>query len=60
MPVSVPGPDNDLNEKLDHFVQRALSNENAWVYAFGETWGPETRADKYFGFRPGAAFTTSI
>lgn len=53
LPVSAPGPDNDLNEKLDHFVQRALSNENAWVYAFGETWGPETKADKYFGFRPG-------
>jgi len=53
LPVSAPGPDNDLNEKLDQFVQRALSNENAMVYAFGETWGPESKADKYFGFRPG-------
>ena len=51
--LSVPGPDNDLNEKLDQFVQRALSNESAMVYAFGETWGPETKADNYFGFRPG-------
>lgn len=53
LPVTAPGPDNDLNEKLDQFVQRALSNENAMIYAFGETWGPETKADKYFGFRPG-------
>jgi uncharacterized protein YukJ len=54
LPVTAPGPDNDLNEKLDHFVQRAMSNENAWVYAFGETWGPEAnKPDKYFGFRPG-------
>ena len=53
LPLSVPGPDNDLNEKLDQFVQRALSNESAMIYAFGETWGPETKADNYFGFRPG-------
>ena len=53
LPLSAPGPDNDLNEKLDHFVQRALSNESAMIYAFGEPWGPETKADKYFGFRPG-------
>lgn len=53
LPLSVPGPDNDLNEKLDQFVQRALSNESAMVYAFGETWGPEPKADNYFGFRPG-------
>jgi uncharacterized protein YukJ len=53
LPVTAPGPDNDLNEKLDQFVQRALSNEDAMVYAFGETWGPETKADKYFGFKPG-------
>ncbi|WP_025036295.1 DUF2278 family protein [Bradyrhizobium sp. DOA9] len=53
LPVSVPGPDNDLNEKLDQFVQRALSDESAMVYAFGEPWGPETKADNYFGFRPG-------
>jgi len=53
LPLTAPGPDNDLNEKLDQFVQRALSNEDAMIYAFGETWGPETKADKYFGFKPG-------
>jgi uncharacterized protein YukJ len=54
LPASAPGPDNDLNEKLDHYVQRALSDEEAVIYAFGETWGPEPRKpDQYFGFRPG-------
>jgi len=53
LPLTAPGPDNDLNEKLDQLVQRALSNEEALIYAFGETWGPETKADNYFGFRPG-------
>ena len=27
--------------------------ENSAVYAFGEKWGPETKRDKYFGFKPG-------
>src|SRR5687768_8266495 len=50
----LPGPDNDLNEKLDQIVQRAMADEEALVYAFGERWGPEAnRADKYFGFLPG-------
>ena len=54
LPNSVPGPDNDLNEKLDAYVQRAIDDEDAVVYAFGERWGPEpgTR-DRYFGFLPG-------
>ncbi len=41
LPQSVPGPDNDLNEKLDAYVQRAIDDEDAVVYAFGERWGPE-------------------
>ncbi|ADB53960.1 DUF2278 family protein [Conexibacter woesei] len=54
LPFAVPGPDNDLNEKLDHYVQRALGDEHATVYAFGERWGPEAgRKDKIFGFLPG-------
>src|SRR5262245_23920484 len=54
LPVSVVGPDNDLNEKIDAHVQRAMADEDAMVYAFGETWGPENnKADKYFGFKPG-------
>jgi len=54
LPFNVPGPDNDLNEKFDSVVQRALADESAMVYAFGEPWGPEVGvADKYFGFTPG-------
>ena len=35
-------------------MQRAVADENALVYAFGERWGPETgEKDKYFGFLPG-------
>jgi uncharacterized protein YukJ len=53
LPLSAAGPDNDLNEKIDAYVQRAMSDETAMLYAFGDTWGPEQAADKYFGFRPG-------
>lgn len=53
LPVGAPGPDNDLNEKLDQVVQRAMSDEDALVYAFGQRWGPEEKADHYFGFKPG-------
>lgn len=53
LPITVAGPDNDLNEKINAFVQRAMADERAMVYAFGETWGPEPQADKYFGFKPG-------
>ena len=53
LPFDVPGPDNDLNEKVDHFVQRAMANEDSVIYAFGQRWGPETKRDQYFGFKPG-------
>src|SRR5688572_721527 len=54
LPFNVPGFDNDLNEKLDRVMQRAVADENALVYAFGERWGPEPATkDKYFGFLPG-------
>ena len=54
LPFSLPGFDNDLNEKIDRVMQRAVGDERALVYAFGERWGPETgKKDKYFGFTPG-------
>jgi uncharacterized protein YukJ len=54
LPFNVPGPDNDLNEKLAHYVRRAIADEQATAYAFGERWGPEQgKADKIFGFVPG-------
>lgn len=53
LPYDVPGPDNDLNEKLDAIVQRTLADETAVLFAFGAPWGPEPQADRYFGFAPG-------
>ena len=51
---SIPGPDNDLNEKINRIVQRAMADADAEIFAFGERWGPEPeRQDKYFGFLPG-------
>jgi uncharacterized protein YukJ len=50
----VPGRDNDLNEKLDFYIRRAMETNDAVLYAFGERWGPESgKADKIFGFKPG-------
>jgi uncharacterized protein YukJ len=54
LPLNLPGADNDLNDKIDPHVQRAMSDESATVYAFGERWGPENGLkDKIFGFAPG-------
>jgi len=54
LPLSAPGPDNDLNEKIDQYVQRAMADQEALVYAFGERWGAEQgTTDKIFGFSPG-------
>jgi len=53
LPISAAGPDNDLNEKLDSLIQRGMSDETSFIYAFGQRWGPENKADKYFGFKPG-------
>jgi uncharacterized protein YukJ len=54
VPDTVPGPDNDLADKLDHFVGRAEADPAARVYAFGQRWGPEpSTPDKVFGFAPG-------
>jgi uncharacterized protein YukJ len=54
VPATAPGPDNDLADKLDHFVRRAAADAAARLYAFGQRWGPEPAArDKVFGFLPG-------
>lgn len=54
LPFDVPGADNDLNEFIDRQIQRAMADEDALIYAFGERWGPEPRTkDKIFGFLPG-------
>jgi uncharacterized protein YukJ len=54
LPADLPGPDNDLAERLAHFVGRAMRDPSARVYAFGERWGPEEGvADSVFAFTPG-------
>jgi uncharacterized protein YukJ len=51
LPHSWPGPDNDLNEKIDHYVQLAKGDRHAWIYVYGEPWGPNPRrSDEVFGF----------
>ena len=53
MPASLPGPDNDLNEKIVALIDGAIS-ANAELYVFGDSWGPENETkDYYFGFLPG-------
>ncbi|MEQ6901399.1 DUF2278 family protein [Nocardioides sp. YIM 152588] len=54
LPPDVEGPDNDLADRLDHFVERAIADPGATMLAFGERWGPEAgKPDKVFGFEPG-------
>ena len=53
LPITASGADNDLNDRIDHFVQRAMGDESSLLYAFGQRWGPETIKDKIFGFKPG-------
>lgn len=53
LPPDVPGPDNDLKELIDLYIQRAIQSEDAILYAFGAPWGPEQAPDKCFDFRPG-------
>jgi uncharacterized protein YukJ len=53
LPPSAPGPDNDLADRLEHYAQRAIGEADAFVYAFGERWGPEQQSDKIFHFNPG-------
>ncbi|NVB42936.1 YukJ family protein [Pseudenhygromyxa sp. WMMC2535] len=52
LPHDVPGPDNDLNELIDLWVGRALRDEDALLFAFGERFGPDAEPDPHFGFRP--------
>jgi uncharacterized protein YukJ len=54
LPPDASGPDNDLADVLDHYVQRAIADPDALVYVFGQSWGPDAAKDKIFGFKPGA------
>ena len=54
IPHNLPGPDNDLSDRVEYYVGRAKGEQGSEVYAFGEPWGPEQdQRDKIFGFMPG-------
>jgi uncharacterized protein YukJ len=54
LPHDLPGPDNDLSDRLAHFIDRARHDADARIFALGERWGPESgNRDKIFGFQPG-------
>src|SRR5262249_9394974 len=54
LPANVPGPDNDLSDQAEHFVERAIQEADAIVYAFGQRCVPEATAkDMVFDFLPG-------
>jgi uncharacterized protein YukJ len=53
LPASRPGPNNDLSDAVERYVNRAILEAGATIYAFGECWGPEQKPDKVFGFAPG-------
>jgi len=54
VPPDAPGVDNDLKDKLESAVVKAVDQAGSLVYAFGERWGPEKNTrDQYFRFVPG-------
>ena len=54
LPPDAAGPDNDLPDLLEHFVQRAIADDAARIHVFGQRWGPEAgKSDKVFAFQPG-------
>ena len=53
VPPDQPGVDNDLKDKLEAAVVKAMAQEGSVIHAFGAKWGPETKADQYFKFVPG-------
>jgi uncharacterized protein YukJ len=53
LPASDPSH-HDLNDLIDGYVQAAIADPDAVLYAFGAGWGPEENTpDQYFGFLPG-------
>jgi uncharacterized protein YukJ len=54
LPFDLPGPDNDLSDQLEGYVNQTLAQPDADLYAFGMRWGPEPGlTDQVFRFRPG-------
>lgn len=54
LPHDLPGTGNDLNEKIDFHIKRAIRVPDAELYAFGSRWKPNNRPAKPFTFIPDA------
>ncbi|MGF7046823.1 uncharacterized protein YukJ [Paenibacillus sp. DS2015] len=52
LPHDITGPDNDLNDLIHKYIQKAIDDE-AILYVYGSRWGPEGKRDKIFGFKVG-------
>ncbi|MGQ8344410.1 DUF2278 family protein, partial [Klebsiella pneumoniae] len=48
-PTDEDGSGRDLNDLLAGFVNPAIADRGAEIFAFGTPWGPEENADKVFG-----------
>ena len=53
LPLSAPGTDNDLNDKIDKYVTNAMTSAAPRIYAFGSYFIDPGKRDPYFGFNPG-------
>ena len=53
LPFSVPGFDNDLNEKLDRVMQRAVGDEDAWCTPSASAGDRSRRQGQVLRFLPG-------
>ena len=48
LPSNASGNNDDLNDRLDFFIQLAIKDESAVIYAFGQHWIDQQGADQYF------------
>jgi uncharacterized protein YukJ len=48
LPSNASGNNDDLNDRLDFFIQLAIKDESAVIYAFGQHWKDAHGADQYF------------
>lgn len=53
LPLSAPGTDNDLNDKIDKYVMDAMGSSKPRIYAFGSYFLDAGKRDPYFDFSPG-------
>ena|SRR5882672_577901 len=54
VPPDAPGVDNDLKDKVEDAIVKAMDQVGSVIYAFGQRWGPEkNKRDQYFKFLPG-------